>query len=647
VATVLIDATDATVSLALTAKKEAGPNRIVCDLNGVEDVREFDLSNRDVYGCNDYSALGRQSTTRHEGGATSSVTDVNKAYDNLGVARSFYQTNFGIDSFDGRGSQIRATVRACQSDILVPPYIYDYYCPYPNAFWDGQQLVFGQGYATDDVAAHEFTHAVIDHTSQLFYAYQSGAINEALADIMGEFADQGFNGPGEDTSKLWLIGEDLPLGPGATVPELRDMANPGRFGQPSTMSGLDYGSNEDNDNGGVHRNSGIGNHLAFLIAMGGQVGSEPYPGLGLEKSKLVWYRAMHLMPSGGDYLTLRRVLDQSCVELVGHFGFTSADCFTTLRGAVKETDLYGIPAPACYPGTFDPPLFADDFEFEDQDKWTFTPGWRRIPSPDLPVSYAASGKGALYGLAPSDGSVAYATTKSTMTIPVFPDVYETFLTHQLLAPALGYWGPVNGPVWEYDDVNDAAGWQPLATAHADHGGAYAGWFKDLRELEGKTVRLRVGVAAGMPDILIDDVRVASCKILHPSPFDVTFAWSGTTAVVDWKYYSYPQDHFEFSYDPPIPGAPATLPGLGLFQDGTPRSLTLTGLDPAKTYTMTITLVDDEHQRSARPVTVLLKTGLSPLCMTEPPLPFHLFSPTKPPSTDGGCGTAVVTPRRSG
>src|SRR4029078_9038075 len=105
------------------------------------------------------------------------------------------------------------------------------------------------------------------------------------------------------------------------------------------MSGLDYGSNVDNDNGGVHRNSGIGNHLAFLIAMGGQVGSEPYPGLGLEKSKILCDRAMHLMPSGGDYQTLRRVLDQSCVELVGHFGFTSADCFTTLRGAVKETDL--------------------------------------------------------------------------------------------------------------------------------------------------------------------------------------------------------------------------------------------------------------------------------------------------------------------
>jgi len=59
------------------------------------------------------------------------------------------------------------------------------------------------------------------------------------------------------------------------------------------------------------------------------------------------------------------------------------------------------------------------------------------------------------------------------------------------------------------------------------------------------------------------------------------------------------------------GAPGVAAGPDPSASSQPVVDPLTGLDPAKTYTMTITLVDDEHQRSARPVTVLLKTGLSP------------------------------------
>ena len=644
-ATILVDATDASVSLAITAKREAGPNRIVCDLNGIEDVREFDLSDRNVYGCNDYSALGQQVGSRHEGGATSSVPDVNKAYDNLGVAQAFYQTNFGIDSFDGRGAQIRATVRACQADIHVPPSIYDYYCPFPNAFWDGQQLVFGQGYATDDVAAHEFTHAVIDHTSQLFYAYESGAINEAFADIMGEFVDQSFNGPGEDTSKLWLIGEDLPLSPGSAIHELRDMANPARLGQPATFFGANYYWG-DNDNGGVHQNSGVANHLAFLIAMGGVVDADTFPGIGLEKSKLLWHRAMHLMPSGGDFRQLGRVLEQSCVELVGHFGFTPDNCFTTVRDARIVIGVNHGPAGQVCPNgsTPDPVLFQDDFE--QRDKWTLTPGWSFIPSPEVPVSYAASGKGALYGFTPSNGPTGYATMRDPITFPT-PLPNGAFLDYRVLAPSISISRGMSPPRWEYDNVNDGAGWQPLQSSMTAHGGEYMEHWIDISALAGQTVRLRVLVAPGDTDWLIDDVNVHGCRsTFYAKAYDVTTTWSGTTAVVAWTYESNPLDHFELSYDPPIPGAPTTLSGLGVVQLAT-RSVSLNGLDPAVAYTMTITLVDDQNHQPPQPVTVVLRSQPTALCMTNPPLPFHLFSPTKPPSIDGGCDTQVITPRRNG
>ena len=62
---------------------------------------------------------------------------------------------------------------------------------YDNAFWDGSQLVFGDGDGTiferftksADVLAHEFGHAVTEHTAALVYRDQSGALNESVSDV--------------------------------------------------------------------------------------------------------------------------------------------------------------------------------------------------------------------------------------------------------------------------------------------------------------------------------------------------------------------------------------------------------------------------------------------------------------------------------
>ena len=85
------------------------------------------------------------------------------------------------------------------------------HCPYANAFWNGDQMVYGAGFASaDDVVGHELTHGVTESTSNLFYYYQSGAINESFSDVWGEFIDQ-TNGAGTDTARVkWLIGEDIP-----------------------------------------------------------------------------------------------------------------------------------------------------------------------------------------------------------------------------------------------------------------------------------------------------------------------------------------------------------------------------------------------------------------------------------------------------
>ena len=92
-------------------------------------------------------------------------------------------------------------------------------------------MVYGDGFAAaDDVVGHELTHGVTDFSSQLFYFYQSGAMNESFSDIWGEFVDL-TNGAGNDSPGVrWLMGEDIPVG-GA----IRDMQNPPAFGDPDRI----------------------------------------------------------------------------------------------------------------------------------------------------------------------------------------------------------------------------------------------------------------------------------------------------------------------------------------------------------------------------------------------------------------------------
>jgi Zn-dependent metalloprotease len=50
-------------------------------------------------------------------------------------------------------------------------------------------VVFGTGFVVDDVVAHEWMHGYIDYGSGYLYEYQSGALNEAVADMFGEAVD--------------------------------------------------------------------------------------------------------------------------------------------------------------------------------------------------------------------------------------------------------------------------------------------------------------------------------------------------------------------------------------------------------------------------------------------------------------------------
>ena len=210
---------------------------------------------------------------RSEGQAKVKDLAVNQAYDFSGHTYDFYDQLFNRNSLDDNGMTLISSVHVGDVDELGNP------VPMNNAFWNGEQMAYGDGDGTIfrsftgslDVVGHELTHGVESFTSNLTYRNQSGALNEHFADVFGVLVRQWING--ETALKgNWLVGAEV-LVPAPTRRAIRDMENPGTAyvgdpdlgddPQPGHMKDL-YTGNADR--GGVHINSGIPNRAFVLVA---------------------------------------------------------------------------------------------------------------------------------------------------------------------------------------------------------------------------------------------------------------------------------------------------------------------------------------------------------------------------------------------
>src|SRR5438552_12538062 len=213
------------------------------------------------------------------------VTDdsVNEAFDGLGATYELYFEGYRRNSIDNRGMRLDATVH--------------YRSMFNNAFWNGRQMVFGDGDGVIfqsftrslDVIGHELTHGVTEYEAGLAYSGQPGALNEHVSDVFGSLVKQ-FHGNETAARADWLIGGGL-FAKGVKGRALRSMKKPGsayddpRIGkdpQPGHMK--DYVDTQD-DNGGVHINSGIPNHAFYLLA-------RDLGGYAWEKAGVIWYDAL-------------------------------------------------------------------------------------------------------------------------------------------------------------------------------------------------------------------------------------------------------------------------------------------------------------------------------------------------------------------
>ena len=201
---------------------------------------------------------------------------------------------------------------------------------YANAFWDGNRAVFGDGdaelppfAAALDVVAHELFHGVNQHSADLVYEDESGALDESLADVFGTLVEKRA-GTGN-----WLLGERLVDG------GLRDLGDPARLGQPSHMEEkVELPVTPEDDMGGVHVNSTIPSHAAYLLAEGGvhRRSGVRVHGIGRERMGAIWYRALtlYLGPRAGfaDFAAATRA---AAVDLYGADSAPAASVEETWR----------------------------------------------------------------------------------------------------------------------------------------------------------------------------------------------------------------------------------------------------------------------------------------------------------------------------
>ncbi len=290
------------------AQRQAAARRVTAPAPAVAAAKQ-----RSVYSAN-FSSNLPGTIVRVEGGPPTGDPASDEAYDGAGATYDLYWDVYQRNSIDGNGMQLVSTVH--------------YQRGYDNAFWNGQQMVYGDGdedlppeqrlfnrfTIALDVIGHELTHGVTQYTSNLVYANQPGALNESFSDVFGSLVKQR-QLVQTAAAADWIIGEGLFTANVHGV-GIRSMEAPGtayddpvlgKDPQPATMSQFVQTAA---DNGGVHINSGIPNHAFYLAAVG--IG-----GFAWEKTGQIWFASLQRIASNASFQDAANLTYTVAGELYG------------------------------------------------------------------------------------------------------------------------------------------------------------------------------------------------------------------------------------------------------------------------------------------------------------------------------------------
>ncbi len=262
--------------------------------------------NREVHDAKNRSTLPGALVVS-EGGTGGDATAKGN-YDNLGTTYDCYKQLFNRDSFDNSGAKLISTVH--------------YQSNYNNAFWNGTQMVYGDGDGTllanlataIDVTAHELTHAVTERTSGLIYSGESGGLNESMSDIFGNTCEWFKAGkPEVPPDATWLVGEEV-LTPATAGDALRYMNDPAKDGKSLDLL-ANFTSSVD-----VHYSSGISNLAFYLLAHGGNhprgKTNVVVTGIGIDKASQIFYRAnTTIFTASTKFVAARTATEQAATQL--------------------------------------------------------------------------------------------------------------------------------------------------------------------------------------------------------------------------------------------------------------------------------------------------------------------------------------------
>ncbi|MDC0358515.1 M4 family metallopeptidase [Oligoflexia bacterium] len=255
--------------------------------------------------------------------------DVDNLYRLLGQAHLYYLSKFnrnGANRRSGTGDGVlipfKRTLGFTHTNWWALGVV-----PCPNAYFFQGHFSFCSGTVNAEMVGHEYAHAVQRYSVRdkygkhtgLNYAQQSGAIAEGLSEFFAE-AFELF-----DSNQLdWL--RHSPDG------ALIDLSDPERYGHPaSTYSDNYVCQNLHNDFGGVHQNSTVVSHLAYLISVGNSKVGCSISGLGIGNTEKLFYQAAHkCLRTNSGYIDLYRCLLLSCASQ-----FSAAECTEVLKAVVQ------------------------------------------------------------------------------------------------------------------------------------------------------------------------------------------------------------------------------------------------------------------------------------------------------------------------
>ena len=205
-----------------------------------------------------------------------------------------------------------------------------------------------------DVIGHEFTHSVNKCIFSPIYQGESGAIDEAYADILGEIFEDYSNDGKLNGNNDWLLDKKRNIiDPSKNKDYLADV-----YGYPQKYKGKYWkktsNTNKSNDYGGVHINSTVISHAAYLMNNGidGNEGKK----INTELLAKIWYKSMFLLHSDATFeqcanavytaaYNTKSLTKQQLLCVREAFGEVGLDVGSSLScSVVKGTTVYALSA---------------------------------------------------------------------------------------------------------------------------------------------------------------------------------------------------------------------------------------------------------------------------------------------------------------